>query len=171
MKKIVIIILMGLILTGCTNKDEKKEMFYNSLGDAYKSVYITDGMGLPVLADENITLDGKVWYKVSSTKYNLIETIENMFNNVFTEEVNKELKTTLHEKYKEVDSVLYTLSTGGCMFNYQIDETLKEGLKKDVKIKKIKSSKIIFEYKGKEYTAKKDKDNYTFSEKIFVCEQ
>ena len=169
MKKIVIIILMGLILTGCTNKDEKKEMFYNSLGDAYKSVYITDGMGLPVLADENITLDGKVWYKVSSTKYNLIETIENMFNNVFTEEVNKELKTTLHEKYKEVDSVLYTLSTGGCMFDYQIDDTLMNNLKKDVTISKIKGKKITFKYKDKEYTAKKSDDVYVFGDKVFEC--
>lgn len=171
MKKIIVIILMGLILAGCTNKDEKKEMFYTSLADAYRSVYITDGMGLPVLADEKITLDGKVWYKVSSTKYNLIETIEKMFNNVYTEDVNKELKTTLHEKYKEVDSTLYTLSNGGCMFDYQIDDTLYNNLKKDVKIKKINSSKIEFEYKGKKYTASKDKDNYMFSEKIFVCEQ
>lgn len=171
MKKIVVIILMGLLLTGCSDKDEKKDMFYASLADAYTSVYITDGMGLPVLADESITLEGKTWYKVSSTKYTLIETIESMFNKVFTEEVSKELKTTLHEKYKEVDSTLYTLSNGGCMFDYQIDDTLDKGLREDVKVKKIKSNKVVFEYKGKEYTAKKDNDNYVFSEKIFVCEQ
>ena len=30
-------------------------------------------------------------------------------------------------------------------------------------------SKITFEYKGKEYEAKKSKDNYVFDDKIFSC--
>ena len=46
---------------------------------------------------------------------------------------------------------------------------LQDELKKDIKVKKVKMNKIIFEYKGEEYTAKKEDDHYVFDKQIFTC--
>ena len=92
-----------------------------------------------------------------------------MISNVFDEKIGSELKNTLSKKYKEVDAVLYTTSTGGCLLDYQIDDTLVSNLKKNVKITKIKGNKVKFEYKKKKYTAKKDGNFYIFDSKVFEC--
>lgn len=171
MKKIFMILIMTFFVTGCgASKEELTNIFYDSIEKAYVGVYTTDGVGLPVLESEQITVDGKTWYKVASTKYTVMETLENAIDSVYSDSLAKGLKETLHQKYKEVDASLYTLSNGGCMLDYQLTDVLKENLKKDVKIKKITNSKAVFTYKNKEYTAKKDKDNYTFDKKVFECE-
>ena len=71
--------------------------------------------------------------------------------------------------FTEIDAELYTTGTGGCILDYQIDDTLMDNLKKDVTISKIKGKKITFKYKDKEYTAKKSDDVYVFSDKVFEC--
>lgn len=169
-RKILVVMLSVLLLTGCgATKEEKETMFYDSLEQAYISVYSTDGVGLPVYEAEKITLDNVDWYKVASSKYDNYEKIEDMISNVFDEKIGSELKSTLSKKYKEVDAVLYTTSTGGCLLDYQIDDTLVSNLKKNVKITKIKGSKVKFEYKKKKYTAKKDGNFYIFDSKVFEC--
>lgn len=170
MKKIIIVILSLVLLTGCgTTDEEKTTMFYNSLEKAYASIYITEGVGLPVYEDSKVTLKDVNWYKTANSTYNSYEKIEDTINSVFTGKLNEELNKVLARKYREIDAELYTTGTGGCILDYQIDDTLMDNLKKDVTISKIKGKKITFKYKDKEYTAKKSDNVYVFGDKVFEC--
>lgn len=171
MKKIIIIGLTLLLLTGCGMSDEEKEkMLYDSLDKAYTAVYLTDGVGLAVYPDEIMQIDNKDWYQVAISKYNKVAKLTSLADDVYTEDIAKKMNKVIKSKYTETDKGLYTTSEGGCLLPYQLDETAKDSIKKDVKIKKIKMNKIIFEYQGKEYEAKKSGDNYKFDKKIFKCE-
>lgn len=173
MKKIIIISCTLLFLTGCgMSKEEKEKIFYDSLEKAYAGVYITDGVGLPVYGNETIEIDGKNWFLVSdNVKYDSKSKIETMIDEVFNSEIADDIKKKLNEKYRESNSSFYSISEGGCTLDYdELDENLQDNLKKDIKIKKHGfMNKITFEYKGKEYVAKKAKDSYVFDSKIFEC--
>ncbi len=171
MKKIIIIGLTLLLLTGCGATDkEKEDMFYKSLEKAYTSIYASEGVGLAVYDKETIKIDGEDWYQVASSDYKKLTDLTSLASDVYSSKIAKEINDTINKKYKEADNGIYTLSEGGCPLKYQLGGgTLSEDIKKDVKISKISGSKIVFEYDGKEYEAKKSKDNYVFDDKIFTC--
>ena len=107
---------------------------------------------------------------VGSTEYNNIEKLFSLADEVYNSDIAKNLNKKIDERYKQVGEDLYTPSEGGCIsFEYMLTEDLLENIKKDIKIKKIGSSKITFEYKGKEYVAKKQDDHYTFNDQIYTC--
>lgn len=179
MKKIFIVAITLLFLTGCGMTDEEKEnMLYKSLEKAYTAVYASEGVGLAVYPEETVKIDEKDWYLVAISGYKKVEDLTSLADAVYTDEISKDINKIINEKYKESDTGLYTTSEGGCTLPYQIGETIDndnkistiDSIKKDVKIKKIKMNKIVFEYKGKEYEGKKSKDNYVFDDKIFYCE-
>lgn len=178
MKKLIIIACTLLFLTGCgMSKEEKEKMFYESLEKAYSAIYTSDGVGLPVYPNETLEIDGKNWYLVAVSKYDKVSKLENLTDEVFESKISNDIKKTINEKYKESDTGLYSISEGGCKLlnneepDFDLDENLQEKLKEVVKIKKYGfMNKIVFEYNGKEYTAKKSKDNYVFDSKIFECQ-
>jgi len=172
MKKFLLVLMALVLVTGCGKKDEEKEaMLYNSLESAYRAIYASDGVGLAVLGDEKISIDEKTWYLVASSEYKTVDKLTSLADNVYTKELAKEINDKIKSKYREVDTELYTLSEGGCKLPYQdqIDTTLREDIKKDIKIKKIKSKTITFEFQGKEYEAELNDDHYVFNKKIFTC--
>jgi hypothetical protein len=172
MKKIILVLATMLLLTGCGASDEEKEkMLYDSLEKAYMAIYTTDGVGLAVHGEETISIDEKLWYKVAMSDYQSLEKLTNLADTVFTEDVAKKINKDIKNKYREVDNELYTISEGGCILPFQdnIDTTLKDDIKKAVKIKKISMNKITFEYDKKEYVAEKDDDHYVFDKKMFKC--
>lgn len=170
MKKLLVVILSILIITGCGKSEEEKEkIFYESLSDAYSVIYITEGFGLPVTEKDKITLEKTNWFKVANSKYTSIEKIENMIENTYTNSISKELKEKLLSNYKEIDTKLYTTGKGGCDLGYQMNEELISKLKQNVNIVKIKGKKVKFEFNNKEYTAKLNDGHYKFEEKIFEC--
>lgn len=175
MKKIIIIAITLLFLTGCGMSDEEKEnMLYKSLEKAYTAVYASEGVGLAVYPNETVKIDEKDWYLVAISGYTKVSDLTSLADDVYTEKISKKINKLINEKYKESDTGLYTTSEGGCTLPYQIDKegenSTIDNIKKDVKIKKYKMNKIVFEYKGKEYVGSKSKDNYVFDEKIFACE-
>lgn len=171
MKKLIIIMCAMFLLTGCgVSNEEKENMFYNSLETAYKASYVTDGIGLAVRGSDSMEIDGKMWYLVEENDYDNVSKLEELAE-VYGSKIKDEIKNSIKSNYRDVNDEMYALSEGGCDLGYMLDDKLQENLKKDVKIKKYGfMNKITFEYKGKEYTAKKDGDKYIFSEKIFVCE-
>ena len=172
MKKILLILATLLLVTGCGMSDkEKEDMLYNSLEKAYISVFAGKGVGLAVYPEEKLEIDGKIWYQVAINEYKSLSKLTSLADDVYTEKIADKINKEINKKYKETDTELYTISEGGCTLNadYQYGKDLKDKIKQDVKIKKIKMSKIIFEYKGKEYEAKKSKDNYIFDKQIFEC--
>ncbi len=172
MKKILIIALTLLLVTGCgTSKEEKEKMLFNSLEKAYVSAYTAEGSGLAVYPNEKKEIDGKEWYLVAINKYNNIEKLLSFSKEVYDDKIANKLNTKINAKYKQIDTDLYTLSEGECDLGYVISGTvnLQDELKKDIKVKKVKMNKIIFEYKGEEYTAKKEDDHYVFDKQIFTC--
>ena len=171
MKKLILIMFTLLFLTGCgMSKEEKEKMLYDSLEKAFVTVYSAEGLGLAVYGEKTLEIDGEIWYQVAISKYNKLSTLETLADDVYESKIAKELKNTLNTKYKETDTELYFISKGGCKLDYNLDDNLVENLKKDIKIKKYGfMDKVVFEYKGKEYTAKKSKDNYVFDSKIFEC--
>lgn len=171
-KKLLICLFTVLLLSGCGMKDKEKEnLFYDSLEKAFTSIYINEGIGLAVYDTEKLELDGESWYQVAISKYDSFSKIKSLADQVYTEELAEELNLLTEKKYKEIDGLLYTKAEGGCALNYQLDDDLKKNIKNDIKIKKIKMTKIVFELDGKEYTAKKQKDSYIFDEKLFKCEK
>lgn len=170
MKKLIVIACTLLFLTGCgMSEEEKEKMFYDSLEKAYTAVYTTDGAGLAVYGDQTLEIDGKNWYLVAISKYDRISKVEDL-TNVYEKDIANDIKKKINEKYKESDTALYSISEGGCQLGYDLDDNLQDNLRNDVKIKKYGfMDKIVFEYNGKEYTAKKSKDNYVFDSKIFEC--
>lgn len=177
MKKLIIITCALLFLTGCgMSEKEKEKMFYDSLEKAYTSIYTTEGVGLAVYPNEILEIDGKNWYLVAISKFDKISKIETLADEVFEKKIADDIKKKVNEKYKESDTGLYSLSEGGCRLldrdsDFDINETLQENLKEIIKIKEYGfMNKIVFEYNGKEYTAKKSKDNYVFDSKIFECQ-
>ena len=170
MKKIIIVIMSLVLLTGCgMSKEEKTDLFYDSLEKAYASVYITNGVGLPVYEDSKVTLSNVDWYKTASSVYSSYEKIEDGINSVFDGDLKDSLNKTLASKYREINAELYTTGVGGCMMNYQLDDTLLSNIKKDVSISKIKRNKITFKYKDKKYTAKLSDNTYKFTTQVFEC--
>lgn len=159
-----------VLLTGCGMSDEEKTtMFYESLDKAYASIYITEGVGLPVYESEKVHLNDVDWYKTASSVYSSYEKIEDGINLVFTDSIKNELLKSLSNKYREIDAELYTTGVGGCILDYQLDDDLSNNLKKDITISKIKRKSITFKYKDKEYTAKLSDNSYVFSNKVFEC--
>lgn len=172
MKKFLVIALTLILVTGCgVSKEEKEKMFFNSLEKAYVAVYAADGVGLAVYPEEKKEIDGKEFYLVAINKYSNISKLLSFSKEVYDDKIANDLNDKINAKYKQVDEDLYTLSNGGCNLDYVIsgDTNLQDELKEDVKIKKVKSSKIVFEYKGTEYTAEKEDDHYVFDKKIFTC--
>lgn len=170
MKKLIIVIMSLVLLTGCGMSDEEKTtMFYESLDKAYTSIYITEGVGLPVYESEKVHLNDVDWYKTASSVYSSYEKIEDGINLVFTDSIKNELLKSLSNKYREIDAELYTTGVGGCILDYQLDDDLSNNLKKDITINKIKRKSITFKYKDKEYTAKLSDNSYVFSNKVFEC--
>lgn len=170
MKKLIIVIMSLVLLTGCGMSDEEKTtMFYESLDKAYTSIYITEGVGLPVYESEKVHLNDVDWYKTASSVYSSYEKIEDGINLVFTDSIKNELLKSLSNKYREIDAELYTTGVGGCILDYQLDDDLSNNLKKDITISKIKRKSITFKYKDKEYTAKLSDNSYVFSNKVFEC--
>lgn len=172
MKKILVIALTLLLVTGCgTSKEEKEKMLYESLEKAYVSAYTAESVGLAVYPDQTLEIDGKIWYLVAIDKYGNIENLLSYAEEVYDKDIATKLNNEIKENYKQLDTDLYTLSNSGCDLGYIIssDRNLQEDIKNDIKIKKIKMNKIIFEYKGDEYTAKKDGDHYVFDKQIFTC--
>ena len=146
-------------------------MFYDSLEKAYTAIYATEGAGLAVYGDQTLEVDGKNWYLVAISKYDRISKVEDL-TSVYEKDIANDIKKLINEKYKESDTALYSISEGGCQLKleYNLDDDLQSNLKNDIKIKKYGfMDKIVFEYDGKEYTAKKSKDNYVFDSKIFEC--
>lgn len=172
MKKIIIISFVLLIITGCgMSKEEKQDLLYNSLEKAYKSKYIADGVGLAVYQDNTMTIDGVTWFKVANSEYDSLSKLTSLANDVYPDKIAEEMNKIIEEKYFQTDTELYAIGKGGCSLDYELDEKLLDNIKRDVKIKKVGMTKIKFEYKGKEYTAKKSKNNYIFEEKIFECKE
>ena len=170
MKKVLIILMCSLLLVGCGKNDEKKEMLYKSLEKAYISIYSSDGVGLAVYDKEVVTVDDKNWYMVAITDYSKLGNLISLANNVYEEKLADQINTKINQKYKEIDGQLYTTGEGGeCALEYKLDENLRENIKNDIKITKIGINKIKFEYKDKEYTAKKSGKYYKFDEKVFEC--
>jgi len=170
MKKILVGIITVILLTGCGMKDDEKEkLLYDSLEKAFTTIYINEGIGLGVYDTEKIEIENEIWYQVAISKYDSYSKITSLANEIYSEELAEEINLKTEKRYKEVDGTLYTKAEGGCPLKYQLDDKLRKNIKKDIKIKKIKMSKIIFELNGKEYTAKKNKDTYVFEEKIFEC--
>ncbi len=172
MKKLFLITITMLLLTGCgKTKEEKEDMLYSSLEKAFMAVYSAEGAGLPVTQSEEEMkeFDGQKWYKVSVSEYANIEKLLDYSNSVYVDKISKKLNEELTEKYRQSGGELYTLSQGGCPLDYMYEPDLKDLIKEDVKIKKIKSKKIVFEYKNKEFTATMEDDNYKFDKKIFEC--
>lgn len=171
MKKILIIALSLLLLTGCTSDEEKENMLYTALEKAYIVQYSIEGPGLPVYDQEKTTVDGKDYYMVALSDYTKISRLLSLAEDAFTTDLSKEVSKTINEKYMDIDNELYTISEGGCVMPYLIDKELQDNLKKNIKIKKVKMNSIVFEYEGKEYTAKEQDDKYVLSDKVFVCEE
>lgn len=174
MKKIFLVAITLMFLTGCGMSDEEKEnMLYKSLEKAYISVYSSEGVGLAVYPEETVKIDEKDWYLVALSKYKKVEDLTSLADDVYSDKIAKDLNKIISKRYKESDTGLYSTGESGCTLPYQLvtdgEDSTIENIKKDVKIKKIKMSKITFEYKGKEYEAKKSKDNYVFDDKIFSC--
>lgn len=172
LKKIIIILTSLILLTGCgISNEEKEQMLYDSLVKAFKSVYISEGLGLAVYDSETIELDDETWYKVAISEYDSLDKIKKLSNDVYKKEVQEELDKKTDKRYKEIENILYTKSEGNCSLDFYYDDELKTNIENKIKIKKIKMNKIVFEYNKKEYTAKKKKDNYVFSDKIFKCSE
>lgn len=173
MKKILLIVCCSLILlTGCgKSKGEKESIFYNSLEKAYVSMYSTEGAGLAVYADDKVELDNNLWYLVAVSKYNTMSKLVNTVESVYDEKLAEDIEVVIGKKYKEIDDKLYTLSTSGCAFKYQLTEDLQDNLKSEIKNVKISGSSVKFTYNGKTYKGKLDGDNYKFSDKIFDCSE
>ncbi len=174
MKKVLLVVLSLVLLSGCgMSKEEKEELFYKSIEKAYVSVYASESAGLAVLPEEFVEIDGTKWYKVGKSDYDRLEKLTDAVNDVYEGDVRKELLDRIDLEYREIDDALYTVSDGGCPLPYQLIETLPENLKDSVKIKDAGLfGKITFEYDGKEHTAKlnDNKDGYIFSDKVFVCD-
>lgn len=172
MKKIFIVSLTLLLITGCgMSKEEKEDLLYKSLEKAYKAAYVTEGVGLAVYQDQTMTIDNTTWYKVSVSEFNSLSKLTNLATDVYPEKIAEDINKVIEEKYFQTDTELYSVGKGGCGLGFELDEELINNIKNDTKIKKIGMSKIIFEYKGEEYTAKKSKDNYKFDKKIFKCKE
>jgi len=172
MKKFLIVALTILLVTGCgTSKEEKEKMLFNSLEKAYISVYTADGVGLAVYPNETQEVDGETWYLVAVNKYSNIEKLLANSKEVYTDSIANDLNEKIKARYRQFDTDLYTPSTGGCPLDYIVssDGDLQKDIKENVEIKKVKMNKIIFEYKGEEYTAKKEDDHYVFDKRIFTC--
>lgn len=182
MKKFLVIALTLILVTGCgVSKEEKEKMLYNSLEKAYVAVYSAEGVGLAVYPNEKKEIDGKSYYLVAINKYNNIEKLMSFSKEVYDDKIADSLNEKIKAKYWQDGEDLYTLSNGGCNLDYVISgdsnnsengdkkATLQDDIKQDIKIKKIKSSKIIFEYKGEEYTATMEDDHYVFDKQIFTC--
>ena len=170
MKKIFGIMLMILLISGCNKltKEEAKKVVLDSLEDAYASVYIADGVGLAVYADEKIEENGVTWYKVAGN-YTTVDSLYKIAENAYKGDALNELKSTIDEKYKDINGALYTKSSGGCALPYEL-ETSREKLDEITTIEKIKSNKIIIKVNNKEYTLSKKNDNWVSEDKIFSCE-
>ena len=172
MKKFLVIALTLILVTGCgVSKEEKEKMLFNSLEKAYVSVLTADGTGLPVNPNEKKEIDGSQYYLVGISQYNSLEILLSFSKEVYDDKIATDLNKKINAKYKQAGEDLYTTATGGCNLDYLVsgDTNLQDDIKKDIKIKKIKSSKIIFEYKGTEYTAKLEDDHYVFDNQIFTC--
>lgn len=171
MKKLIIVACTLLFLTGCgMSKEEKEKMLFDSLEKAYTVSYAVDGAGLAVNAEETVEMNGRKWYQVDMDDYEKLSQLEVLADDVYDKDTAKKIKKSVNEKYVESNSTLYSISEGGCAFDYNLDDKLRENLEKSINEIKFKMfNRVVFEYKGKEYKAKKTDDGYVFDEQIFVC--
>jgi len=170
MKKIIGIIFLSIIISGCgkLKEDEALVEVLDSLENAYLSTYIVDGVGLPVYAEESKNIDGVTWYKVAS-EYDSVASLKKIVDSSLDGDLKKEYDKKIDSKYKDIEGSLYTTSEGGCALPFNF-ENAREEIEKITKITKIKSNKIEIKVSDKEYTLKKSKDNWLNEEKIFGCE-
>ena len=57
MKKVLLVVLSLVLLSGCgMSKEEKEELFYKSIEKAYVSVYASESAGLAVLPEEFVEI-------------------------------------------------------------------------------------------------------------------
>lgn len=170
MKKILLVFITLLFISGCGLTDEEKEdKLFESLERAYLAAYATEGAGFGVFEKETETVNGETWYKVANSDYNSLDKIKELANDVYVDEVATKINKKVDQKYKEVNGTLYTPSNTNCKLPYSYNERLLENLKKDVEITEMKSKKLTFKLKDKEYNAKLKGDYYVFEEKLFEC--
>lgn len=170
MKKILLVLITLLFVSGCGLTDEEKEdALYNSIEKAYLSAYATETAGFAVYENEKETVNGETWFKVAISDYNTLDKIKALAKDVYTKEIATEINEKVDQKYKEVKGVLYTPSKGNCQLAYSYNDKLLDKIKKDVEITEMKSKKITFKLKDKEYNAKLKGDYYVFEEKLFGC--
>lgn len=170
MKKVLLILLLSLTLTGCgkMNETEARHTLLFALNQAYKVVYSTNGFGLAVFPNEKIESEGSTWYLVGTEGYSSTTYLKELANEAFVNEVAKNLIISIDSKYKDIDGKLYSKGLGGCDLGYNLDafESMIEG---EVTINKIKTKEIKFTYKGKEYKLKRIDETWKLTENIFTC--
>lgn len=170
MKKILLVLITLLFVSGCGLTDEEKEdKLYESIEKAYLAAYATEGAGFAVFENETENVNGETWYKVAISDYNSIKKIKALANDVYVDDVATEINNKVDKKYKEVKGNLYTPSNTNCKLLYSYNDKLLGNIKNDVEITEMKSKKITFKLKDKEYNAKLKGDYYIFEEKLFEC--
>ena len=100
--------------------------------------------------------------------YPSVEFIVSLAEQNYVDDVAKTLSVGIKSKYSVIEEELYSTGTGGCNLGYDF-ETVKDTIKDEVKITKIKYNKIIFTYREKEYELVKSGDFWKLNKNIFKC--
>lgn len=168
MKKVVLGFLFIFLLVGCANKKENKELVLDTLESAYKSSYISKGIGLAVFSTDSVNENNKTWYRVATSEFSSPASIIKYINNVYSQDIASSLSEKVTTKYKSVNGKLYSDGSGGCNLGYDYNKVRSE-LESKVEVKKVSASKITFTLDKKEYYIKKNNDNWLLEEEIFKC--
>lgn len=171
MKKILIICLLLILVTGCQKKEQKptiveikpEEKIEELLKNSY--IYSLYNIGNLTLSDAKVETDGKIYYYIEEKYVKNIDELNEMVSKVYLEDVFPTVFET-HQGKKEFllfDNELYVNN---------VEESCNIGKDynfEDFQIIKETSDNLTISFNGKEYNVYIKDGKYYLDEIIFNC--